>query len=227
MIRDTIKYSSAIELRQSGKSIRNIASTLKISTSTASIWCRDVILTLKQQESLNFRGQNRLFLKQYSQKRHEDKIKRHASLLTTSKREIQKLNKEEMFKVGVALYWAEGFKNIREGRVGFCNSDPRMIKFIMYWFRKSLNIPDQDFILRVEFNIQHQERKDEIERYWSAITKIPLSQFNKPYLQRTNQIRDYKNRGPYYGMLRIRIRRSLNLLVKLQGWIEGLSLAYE
>lgn len=220
------EHYQALELRKSGESIRTIAKKLKISTSTASVWCRNVVLTTDQITKLTSKSMNTELLRKYAQNRHKDKINRNITIFYNSKSEINQLSRNEIFLAGLALYWAEGFKNISEGRAGFCNSDPRMIKFMMFWFRNILNVPNSDFTLRAEFNVTHLDRQKEIEEFWSNITQIPLSQFNKPYFQKSVHLRNYPHRNTYYGVLRIRIRRSSHLLARFRGWIEGLSAAY-
>lgn len=217
------EHSQALELRKAGRSIRSIAKQLKISTSTASVWCRTIQLTEDQKLVLFSKSANTELLRNYANKKHTDKLQRYKSTFDQAKQKINKVTENELFLTGVALYWAEGFKNISEGRIGFCNSDPRMIKYMMFWFRNILKIPDSDFTLRAEFNISHTGRQKDIELYWSEITKIPLDQFNKPYLQKSMFMRIYPNTDTYYGVLRIRIRKSTHLLAKLRGWIQGLS----
>lgn len=217
------EYGQALGLRKSGRSIRSIAKQLKVSTSTASLWCREIELTTDQKINLSLKSANTELLRRYANKRHEDKIIRNKDIFEKAKGELTKLTNNELFLSGVALYWAEGFKNISEGRVGFCNSDPRMIKFMMFWFRNILKISDSNFTLRAEFNIIHSKRQQEIENYWSELTGIPLVQFNKPYFQKSVLLRNYPNKDIYHGVLRIRIRKSSHLLARFRGWIEGLS----
>ncbi len=223
MLRDVKKYEIALQLRQTGISIRTIAKTLKISTSTASIWCRNIKLSDDQLEQLRKKSQNTLLLQALAQKKHLDKVKRHESIIAQSLLELGNVTKRERFIAGIALYWAEGFKSLSEGRIGFCNSDPKMIKFMLYWFIETFNLQNEDFILRAEFNIAHIEREREIQKYWSNITGIPLKQFNKSFYHKAKQLRDYSKRGIYYGVLRIRVRKSSDFLVKLRGLISGLS----
>jgi hypothetical protein len=226
MKRDLYKYEKALDLRTNGKSILYISKELHISKSTASKWCKEVVLTDEQKTTLASRSQNIELLKFFARKRHEDKLNRHKSIAQKAQKEVKKLKRYELFLVGIALYWAEGFKNISEGRIGFCNSDPRMIKFMISWFKDVLKIPLEDFTLRVEFNAEHLDRKECIEDYWVNITEIPKSQFNKPFLQKAKMVRKYANRNQYFGVLRIRIRRSSELLVKIRAWIDSMSLAY-
>lgn len=223
MIQKTEQYLQAQYLRKNGKSIRDIAQSLSISSSTASLWCRNVELSSEYKAQLASKSKNIELLRAFAKKRHETKLKNDEKMFQQAKLKIKKIDKNELFILGLTLYWAEGFKSKEERQVGFCNSDPRMIKFIMEWFKKSLKIPQGHFALRAEFNSSNTHRKDEIEKYWSDLTKIPLSQFHKPYLQKTNKVRDYSHRDRYYGILRIRIKKSSKLLVKIRGWIEGLS----
>jgi len=144
-------------------------------------------------------------------------------LLKDANAEIKSLSEQEFFLTGVALYWAEGFKSVKEGRLGFCNSDPRMIKFIIEWFEKSLKINREDFVLRTEFNESHKDRTEEIKVFWSKLTRISLNQFEKPFYHRSGWLKDYPDRDNYFGVLRVRVRRSSELLHKMRGWIEGLS----
>lgn len=216
-------HQKAHLLRKRGISIRTIAKNLKISSSTASLWCRDIELSEDQRAKLEGRGARTDLLRVYAQERHEDKIQRHNKILNEAIKDIERLNRKELFLFGVALYWAEGFKSIKEQQVGFCNSDPLMIKLILKWFQEILHISKEEFVLRAEFNIKHKDRLEEIENYWSELTGIPRSQFNKPYFQKTVWNRDYSNEEKYYGILRIKIRRSSELLVKIRGWIQGTS----
>ena len=48
----SLKKIKALKLRQSGMSIKEIASTIGISRSTASVWCREVVLSKSQKEKL-------------------------------------------------------------------------------------------------------------------------------------------------------------------------------
>lgn len=225
MKRDLQKFQQAQDLRRKGESIRQIAKVMQISTSTASIWCMGIDLTQDQRKVLSKRGLHIEKLKAFSLQRHNEKIAKDKEDFQRAFQEIQLLNNSNLFLVGLALYWAEGFKSIKEQRVGFCNSDPRMVKFIMKWFREALYVSAEDFVLRAEFNIEHEHRKEDIERYWAALTGIPRSQFNKPFLQKAKLVRSYNNQNTYFGVLRIRIRKSSRMLVKLRGWIQGLSLA--
>ena len=57
--------------------------------------------------------------------------------------EIGKLTKRERLVIGVALYAVEGTKIDK----GCClsNSDPKIIKFMVYWFQEFGNVSKEKF----------------------------------------------------------------------------------
>lgn len=223
MKRKQIEYEKAIALRTTGKSLKKIAKLLGVSVSIVSIWSKEVELTEKQKEKLKRRKVNIRHLRRLAKQSHLEKIFRVKRLFESSSAEIKPLTDNELFLTGLALYWAEGFKSIKEGRLGFCNSDPRMIKFMITWFVKALKVKKEDFILRTEFNESHKDREEEIKYFWSKSTSILLNQFEKPFYHHSAWLRDYPDRDNYFGVLRIRIRKSSELLNKMRGWISGLS----
>ncbi len=225
MKRKQAEYEKAIALRKTGKSITKIAKLLGVSVSIVAVWSREVELTEEQKEKLKGRKVRVRHLRRLARRSHLEKVSRVKKLLKDANAEIKPLSDQELFLTGLALYWAEGFKSIKEGRLGFCNSDPRMIKFIIKWFEKALKVKREDFILRTEFNETHRGRTEDIKSYWAKLTGIPINQFEKPFYHRSAWLRDYSNRGDYYGILRVRVRRSSELLNKTRGWISGLSQA--
>ena len=222
MKRKQIEYEKALELRRRGKSIKKIAKLLDVSVSIVSQWCREIELTSEQKEKLKSRKANTRHLRKLAKQSHLEKLSRIKLLSKAAKSEIKPLSNHELFLTGLALYWAEGFKSLKEGRLGFCNSDPDMIKFMIKWFKNALKINSADFIFRIEFNESHKDREEGIRDFWSKITKMPLSQFEKPFYKHSVWLREYPNRDTYFGVLRIRIRRSSELLNKTRGWINGL-----
>ncbi|MBU1031815.1 hypothetical protein KKE03_02755 [Patescibacteria group bacterium] len=223
MKRKQIQYEKALILRRSGKSIKKIAKLLGVSVSIVSVWSREVELTEEQREKLKRRKVRIRHLRKLAKQSHLEKISRVKRLFEDAHAEIKPLTAKELFLTGLSLYWAEGFKSVKEGRLGFCNSDPRMVKFMIKWFKKTLKIKKEDFILRTEFNEAHKDREEEIKSFWSKLTGISLSQFEKPFYHRSVWLRDYPNREAYFGILRIRVRKSSELLNKMKGWISGLS----
>lgn len=224
---DKPKYTHARKLRKSGRSIKGIAKLLSISPSTASLWCRDIELTSQQRESLATRANTKRdrHLRFLARKKRSETLRKKSNLFKESIARISPLNNQELFLVGLALYWAEGFKSTKESRIGFCNSDPKMIKLFLIWLQRCFNIKNTDITLRTEFNISHKDRTEIICIYWSKITGIPVGQFEKPFYHRSAWLKSYDHPEQYFGVLRIRVRKSSELLLKILGYIHGLKQA--
>jgi transposase-like protein len=216
----------AQELRQKGYSISEIAKKLNMHKSgTISKWCRDISLTseqinrlAKKQRSGSYKGRltateklRRMRMKEVEQMRKE------------GLKEIGKLNKKDLFISGVGIYWSEGYTHSSNDQVGFTNSDPRMILFMLKWFEEICKVPKERLSLQIRINKIHKNRVKEIERYWSKITGIPLPQFTKTILIETRSKKIYPNPNTYFGTIRILVHQGTRLRRKINGWIEGLA----
>jgi hypothetical protein len=209
-------------LRSKGNSYKWIASKLGISSSTVSLWCADIKLSKELLELLEKRAHDPMYGQRWSyiQKIKRDKETRINESINTGMRLVGDLSIREKLLVGIALYWAEGFK--KDEMVGFSNSDPLMIQFMLRWLVNSLKVDASRIRLRVVINVSHVYRTDRIVDYWSKLTKIPLTQFYKPTLQKHIQKKIYPNEDSYYGVLRIRVLKSTNLLREIMGMIKAL-----
>ncbi len=220
----SVQKIEAIRLRKSGKSIKNIAKLVDASISSVSSWCRNIELTANQKEMLEANARNPyyagrgVYLRKLK-KRTDSKIKR---LQNMGLKRVGKLTKRELFIAGAILYWAEGFK--KDTQVGLGSLDLGMIKFYIKWLKDCFGYENKDLILRVTANISHKHRIAEIERYWSDKLNIPLNQFRKPFFQNFKWKKTYENPGKYYGVLRVKVRKSKDFLREIYGYIEGLKL---
>lgn len=213
----------ARELRTGGKSIKTIARDLGVSSSTVSIWCKDIKLTPKQIARLEKNSKDPFYGRRlsYSLKQQLARKIKEEQIKTEAKNLIGILSDREKLIAGIALYWAEGFK--KDKMAGFANTDPQMIKFTLSWFQNQLGVPKSQIRLRVGINESHRHRTKEIENHWSYLTGIPISQFNHPFYQKLIWKKVYEHPEEYFGILRVRILKSTDLLRKIKGLIEGLN----
>ena len=224
MIKSTKKFLSQ-ELRKKGFSIGEIAQKLKMQKSgSISNWCRDIVLSswqierlLKKQRLASYAGRMKFLEKTRKARIIETEFLRKEGL-----KEVSSLSNRDLFIGGIGLYWGEGYKYSGGEQVGFTNSDPRIILFMLRWFKEICGIAEDRFSLQIKINIIHKKRIKELENYWSKTTGVSLSQFNKTVLIRAKSKKVYPDSKKYYGTLRITIRRSAQLRRKINGWIEGL-----
>jgi len=131
--------------------------------------------------------------------------------------DVGKLTKRERLLVGIGLYAADGTKG--DGRVEFSNSDPRLIKFMVGWFREFCNVPEVK--IKGSLWIHDDQSVSEAHEFWSKLIGIPPGRFGKPYIARNkpNSRKIRKKRHPY-GVLTIRFA-SVRVHRRLMGWIAG------
>jgi len=212
----------ARKLRKQGLSIKDIAKKLQVSVASVSNWCKDIELTSEQIKILYEHAHNPYYGKRKDYLDLIKKTKQHKidRLRKFGVNKVGKLSKRELFLAGSALYWAEGFK--KDKQAGFANQDPAMMTFFIKWLQKCFGYKLLDLTARATINISHKNRTNEINFYWSQITGIPLNQFGKATYQKSKWKKIYENPGNYYGVLRIKVRKSQDFLRKIYGFIEGL-----
>lgn len=218
----SIEKLQAIKLRSLGKSIKWIANNLKVSPGSVSLWCRDVKLSRQQIDQLEKQGRDPLYGRrlEYAQKQRRDRIEKTEKLLNEGVMEVGGLSKRELLLVGTALYWAEGYK--KDSQVGLGSSDPAMMKLYVKWLKECFGYELDHLLFRVTFNESHKYREQEILKYWANLFLLPINRFQKPFYQKAAWKKIYANPNDYYGVLRIRVRKSSDLLRRIKGNIEGL-----
>lgn len=210
----------AQELRKKGLSYKEILTKIHVSKDTISRWCRDIVLTESQKNRLI--ENKKLGQKKGSIIAAENKKKLRFQMIKQiniiSKKELGKIKNRDNFIAGIALYAGEGNKT--NGLIGFSNSNPILIKFMVKWFKSFCEIP----IKKIKGAIWLHEGldKDKAITFWSELTKIPKTNFYKTYIAQvksnSNKIR--KNIHPY-GVFAIRISNS-EIHRKIIGWNNAL-----
>lgn len=222
----SIEKLEAIKLRKLGKSIKWIANELRVSPGSVSLWCKDVKLSKLQIDQLEKQGRDPFYGRRlgYAQEQQRIRIEKTERLLSEGLVEVGSLSKRELLLVGSALYWAEGYK--KDSQVGLGSSDPEMMKLYVKWLKECFGYKIDDLLFRVTFNIDHKYREEDIINFWAKQFDMNPDKFQKPFYQRAKWKKQYDNPGDYFGVLRIRVRRSSDLLRKIKGLIEGLKSSY-
>lgn len=209
----------ARELRKNGFSIKDIAKKLLVSSSSASLWCRDIrlseaqlkkIFKTKSKKILAGRMKGALFQKA----RKQNAIK--LAIIEAGK--LKKLNRDQFFIAGLALYLAEGSKKM--GRVQFTNSDPRVINFMLNWFKKFFSVTKNNIKCSILINQIHKERDGKIKTFWRRYLGIKPDKFNSIRYIKTKQKKIYANHDKYFGTFSFRVNKSSRLLYGLNAFID-------
>ncbi|MBU1110357.1 hypothetical protein KKB83_01970 [Patescibacteria group bacterium] len=210
----------ARKLRNKGLSYREIQKEVPVAKSTLSLWCRDIILTLEQMERLKKKrlqgAEKGRFIG--AKRQQAARIARTKKLLEKGKGEVGKLSKRDRFIAGTGLYLGDGNKT--DSQVGFSNSNPKIISFMIRWFREFCEIPEEK--LRGQIWIHDNQNEKHARLFWSNLTNIPLCQFKKSYIAK-NKINSKKIRKNLHkhGVLSVRVS-NVAIQRKILGWMAGI-----
>ena len=202
--------------RKQGLSYNEILQKVPVAKSSISLWCRDIELSPEQKNRLNkkraanLQKLSRLGPKAIALKRQKEICK----IRKSARKEIQSLTPYEFKIVGAMLYWAEGNKT--QG-AGITNSDPKLIKFVVRWFKEVCGVTPIGLSARLNIHINQSDKR--IKKYWSEITKIPLKNFGKSYIKPEGT--GYRKNVLHNGVVRIGVR-SEDLRHKIMAWIKAL-----
>jgi hypothetical protein len=169
-----VGYRGKVELQlkaralgEEGRTLLDIAQTLGVAKSSVSLWVRDLNIEVRRRRP-GVRRSNAL---------HTAKLEQIAECDRLGIERIGALGEDAFLAAGVALYAGEGSK--RDGKVTFPNTDARMIMFFCAWLRRFFDVDESR--LRVRIYLHQGLDLDAALAYWSVITGVPLTQFNKPY----------------------------------------------
>lgn len=177
-----ILKNKAVELRKGGFSFREISEKIGIAKSTASLWTRSVKLSTKARqriEILSINGRKKsVEVNQRKRKIESEEIRKKVEEYFSDHEQL-KINPRLACAL---LYWGEGTKYAGNKSVSFMNADPEMIKYFLRMFRKSFDLEEKKFRALIHLHEYHNIKKQ--LKFWSNITKIPVSQFNRSYLKK-------------------------------------------
>lgn len=223
-------YDQAVELRLQGKSYNEINKELGIPKSTLSGWVKD--LSLSEEARKRLEGRVRQGVENGLVRRNKEQTikaqERSREIRDEAKSEIPALSKRDLHLIGIALYWAEGYKRakVRDGKertahtISFVNSDPEMISIFVRFLREVMDIPISD--IRLAMRLYPHINEEEAKKFWMECTGLPAERFFKStYLTSgaSKGVRPY-NRLPW-GTLQIEVCRTAEFH-RLMGWIEGM-----
>lgn len=211
----------ARELREAGLDYEEIAGALGVSTSSVSLWVRDMPrppqLSYEESRKRAAEGARRY----WAAERPAREARREATRAAAAA-EMGGLSSREVLLVGAVAYWCEGAKskphNISE-HVCFVNSDPGLIRFFLAFLGEAGVEP-----ARLRFSVQIHESADvrAAEEFWLTLVGADLTQFRRTVLKRHNPRTVRKNVGAdYHGCLRIDVLQSADLYRKIEGWVRA------
>ncbi|MCM2339347.1 MAG: hypothetical protein NDI62_02745 [Burkholderiales bacterium] len=215
---------TAKKMRQNGASLNDIVDKFGITKSTASFWCKDIILTESSILKINTKGKEKSVrgLLRYSEKKRKERIERNILQKRDGSFMVGDLTDRDILMIGLGLYWGEGYK-YENCEFGFTNSNPKMIRFYFKWL-KLLDIDKNSLIFRLTLNEFFRKEENLIKSFWINFLGIEKEQFSKTTFIKTKLKKgSIKNVEKYKGILRVKVKKGTSLRNKILGSIEHIS----
>lgn len=192
----------AIELRKRGYSVNEIIKKLGVAKGSVSVWVRNVELSKRARSRLLTRIKLGQLISAESKRKKTQEIldlylKRAGNEL--SQKKFDKIYKKIICSL---LYWCEGAKD-HYGGVDFANSDSKLVKIFLKFFREGFNIDEEKFRVCLHLHKYHNPKKQ--LNFWSKVTDISKKQFIKPYFKPNTGKRIREN---YPGCINIKYRNN-------------------
>jgi len=157
---------AAIRLRQDGRSIKEIARTLRVSTSSVSLWVKHVTLAdhhlngLIQRVRLN--GVNVGRARAAAYQALDEKQRGEGYELAA---------RDDVFRVIFGMYWGEGAKT--NNLFNIANADPHFIRVVCAWLEK-MEVNPASVQFRFQYHRANGYPLEAIVNYW--LTEVPYLQ---------------------------------------------------
>ena len=219
----SVERIKACQMRREGESIKEIAKMLGVSSGSVSKWTCDVELTEAQRDYLRSRqiasGQRgRMMGAEMNRAKRLERM-RIAEIEAAAK--IQKLSKQDLFYIGLGLYWGEGSK-AKGSSLAITNSDPKVISLMIRWFEECFGLPKDRFRPRIFISDVHRNRSEIILNFWTQITGIPRSQFRRlVFLDKGKKL--YENHDTYFGVMALQVAKGGDIKYKVLAQIERIA----
>jgi hypothetical protein len=215
------RREKAIALRKQGLSYRQIQALVGGSSSSLSLWLREVPLTDLQKTGLRRRKQDAI--ERTARKLHENRLARQAEIRAEAVEQIGTVSERDLFVAGVVAYAAEGLKNkpwSGSRPVQFINSDPQMITLFLHWLDLiGIKRESMSFRLAIHCNADVEGAL----AFWSDLVGAPGKDFLSTTLKRHNPKTRRRSVGPTYrGCLTVTVRRSTDLNRRIDGWFRAI-----
>lgn len=220
----------ALKLRLEGKSYGEINGVLGIPKATLSGWFSHLVLSTKAQGRIKQRHREKSFAGLLKRNKNQTRLAliRAREARASGAKVVANLSRRDIFILGAALYWAEGYKRpverngheLTQHPVSLTNSDPSLVKIFLRFLREWCRVPEDT--IKADIRIFQHQNSEELLHFWQGVTRIQPENFGAVYygVSKSSLGKRPFNRLPY-GVVQIRISNT-SLFHTIIGYIEGL-----
>lgn len=220
--------AQALALRKQGLSYREILENVHVAKSTLSLWLRSVGLSKKQRQRLTDK-KLRAMARGWAKVR-ANRISRIQEIKKTADAEFRKYYKDPLWVLGTTLYWGEGNKIKawdNSAEVIFSNMDVLAITAMRKWLQRYCEVRQEDIHYSLYIHETAHMRLGTILQYWAEKLGVSLEGISVYYKRNKLSATKRRNTGvTYYGVIRLKVRKSTALGHKIDMWMKLLSEYY-
>ena len=169
----------AVKMRKRGNSYNKISKELGVPKSTLSDWFSRIDWSSEIKYNLtrkaNYISSRRLTL--INKTRQGKWEEWREGFRKEARKDFPRLLKNPLFTVGIALYWGEGDRILKNCRVSLINTDPRIIRLFTIFLRSAVRVPEEK--IRAWLILYPDLSEKKCLTFWSKVSGVPINRFAK------------------------------------------------
>jgi transposase len=214
----------AVELRQQGWSVNDLAVRLGVAKSTAYAWVKHLPLDPSAERARLKQEHAALMAAGRWEAHRRDRDRDQAAAHAEAARAVGDLTERDLLLLGAAIYWCEGAKSKpwrRLDRLIFINSDPCLLKLFLRFLRGCGRAEDS---LRYRVHIHENADAEVAADWWADELGLPRHLFQRATIKRHAPATRRQNTGAdYHGCLAVTVPKSRELYWRVEGVMGALT----
>jgi hypothetical protein len=195
-----VEREKARELRrEEGRSVKEIATLLRVSPSSVSRWTADIALSADCVDALRRRASSGGL----KASRAKSASMRGTRLLDQERGRELARHPIRLHLAGCMLYWAEGSKC--RNAVKLTNSDPDLLALFVRFLRECYDVPPDRMVLSVNCHLNNGLELSAIESWWLQRLELPPCSLRKATVNTPSQASRWRRNVLVYGTARVTV----------------------
>lgn len=178
MVRKQAAYEQAVQLRERGFTLDEIAKICEISKSTASEWLKNKPFSQSVTKRNKARAgvENAKRLRLIAKARSGERARRYADAAATAKTEFAHYKADPQFMAGLTAYVAAG-SVADDHTMRFSHVNPELHRLFVRFAERYLGVPRET--IHIWLHLYQNVDEESAMKRWSRVTTLPYRQFYK------------------------------------------------
>lgn len=213
----------AVQLREQGWSVNDLAVRLGVAKSTAYAWVKHIPLDPDAERARHKQEHAAAMAAGRWDEQRAERDRRQAEVRAGVVAELGALTERDIVLGGALVYLCEGSKSKpwrRLDRLTFINNDPRLHQLFLCFLRVHGRDPGS---LRYRVHIHETADAEAAGDWWAKRLGVPRELFQRPTIKRHNPATRRANTGvDYHGCLIVSVPKSRELYWRVEGVVDAL-----